>query len=276
MFPVLLLWSGCDSAPVEAARVEKLRSEIAEKRKARSDLEKEIAEAADLETWVLASMPLQSLVVAIISSMGPGSGIVHLQLERDAETPSQLRIRLVLNAASDKQLEQTLEAIRRMNFSESNQTYTRSNGELVYTARLLRKEPQSQRRQTPEQRQNSSASIPLISKNKAEGVDPGLGEERAEEGELQIQLGLEQELLANLQQQSADLLNFVAVWKPYFASVDDQQAVETGITMRVREGDLLTLSQCYEQVPNTPTKATRPCRPLRGPRCCSTTIIQSL
>ena len=250
IFPVLLLWSGCDSAQVEAARIEKLRSEIEEKRKARSDLEKKIAEATDLETWVLASMPLQSLVVAIISSMGPGSGIVHLQLERDAETPSQLRIRLVLDTASDKQLEQTLEVIRKMNFRESNQTYTRSKGELVYTAGLLWKNPQSQSREMPEQGQKSSATVPSISQGKSEEVDVGFEKAGAAERELQTRLGVEQELLTNLQQQSADLLNFVAIWKPYFALVDDQQAVETGITMRVREADLLTLWQRYEQVPH--------------------------
>ena len=250
MFLFLLLWSGCDSAEIKAARIEKLKSEIEEKRKSRADLEMQIAEASDLEAWTLSSMPLQPLVIAIIRSMEPGSEIVRLQLERDAETPSQLRMRLVLNTASDKQLERTLQDINALNFRESNQAYTRSDGQFVYTTRLLWKDPQSQSRQTPEQRQNSSASLPLISKDKAKGVDPWLGKERAEEGELQIQLGLEQELLTNLQQQSADLLNFVAVWKPYFALVDDQQAVETGITMRVREGDLLTLSQRYKQVPH--------------------------
>ena len=250
MFLFLLLSSGCDSAEIEAARIEKLQSEIEEKRKVRSDLEKKIAEATDLETWVLASMPLQSLVVAIISSMGPGSGIVHLQLERDAETPSQLRIRLVLNTASDEQLEQTLEVIRKMNFRESNQTYTRSKGELVYTAGLLWNNPQSQSREMPEQGQKSSATLPSISQGKAEGVDVGFEKAGAEERELQTQLGLEQELLTSLQQQSAELLNFVGKWKPFFVLVEQQQATEVAISMRVREADLHTLSQRYEQVPN--------------------------
>jgi len=249
VFPFLLLCSGCDGAQVGAASFEKLQSELEETKKERSDLEKKIAEATDLEAWILAAVPLQPLIVEIIRSMEPGSKIEHLQLERDAETPSQVRIRLVLNTESDKQLEQTLEAIHKMNFRESSQTYTQSNGELVYTARLLRQDPRSQCRQAPLQSQNSSVTVPLASRNKAEGADAGGEQARADEKELQIQLGIERELLANLQQQSADLLNFVSTWEPYFALVEDQQLAQAAISIKVREADMRTLSQSYEQVP---------------------------
>lgn len=227
----------------------KLQSEIEAKEKARSDLEKEIAEGADLEDWVLASMPLQPMVIAIIRSMEPGSEIEHLQLERDAETPSQLRMRLVSNAESEKQLEQMPEVIRKMGFRESHQNYTRSDGDLVYTARLLG-QPRSQSRPTPEQKQDSSVTMPSISGNRAEGFDVGVGEARMEEKELRIQLGREEELSADLQQQSADLLNFVAGWKPYFVLVEEQDSAQTAIRMKVCEDAIKTVSQRYEQVPH--------------------------
>lgn len=142
------------------ARVGKLKLEIEQNKTARASLENEIAEATDLEAWVLASMPLQPLVVAIIRSMGPQSEIVDFSLERDAETPSQLRIGMVLNTASDKQLEQTLEVIRKMNYREFNPTQTRSHGNLDYKASLLWQDPQSLNRQTPEERKNSSVTVP--------------------------------------------------------------------------------------------------------------------
>jgi len=128
-----------------------LKAKIAETKKQRSALEARIGEAVDLEDWVLASMPLQPLVVAIIRSMSPQSSIVDLTIERDAETPSQLRISMRLNSDSDKQLERTLEVIRSMNYREFNPTQTRVRGDLDYKASLLWQDPNSER-QTPEQR----------------------------------------------------------------------------------------------------------------------------
>lgn len=213
IFATLLMWSGCDSAQTEMARVDKLK--------------KEIAEALDIEAWVLGSMPIQPLVVGIIRSMEPASEITQLRLERDAETPSQLRMRLVLNTASDKQIAQTLEAIHKLNYRESSQTIDRSNGEFVYTTRLIWQGPKSQTPQTPEQRQTNPVTIPSTPKIWANDVDAG-GEEA----------------------QSEELRQFVNKWKPYFALVEDQQETEARISKKVREADMLTLSQRYEQVPH--------------------------
>lgn len=245
IFAVLLLWPCCDSAHAEMTRVEKLKSKIEEKKKARTELEKKIVEATDLEAWILASMPIQPLVVKIIRSMEPGSEIERLQLERDAETPSQLRIRLVLNTASDKQLEETLKVIHEMNFRESNQSCTRSDGQLVYTARLVWQAPPSQSRQTGAQRQQPSANLPSSSQNEPQGVDAG-----AEERELQTQLDMEERLLADLEQQAANLLNFVSFWEPYFVLLEEQQTIQTLIRKRVGKEGMLTPSQRYEQVPH--------------------------
>lgn len=140
-------------------RIEELKKEIEGVKAEKGALEAEIREATDLEAWVLASIPIQPLVVAVIRSMGPQSEIVDFSLERDAETPSQLRIGLKLNTASDKQIEQTLEVIRGLNYREFNPTQTRVQGNLDYKASLLWQDPESGR-QTPEQRRAQGGAVP--------------------------------------------------------------------------------------------------------------------
>jgi cell division protein FtsB len=140
-------------------RIEELKKEIEAIKTEKTALENEIQEATDLEAWVLASIPLQPLVVAIIESMAPQSEIVDFTLERDAETPSQLRIGLKLNTISDKQIEQTLEVIRGLNYREFNPTQTRVQGNLDYRASLLWQDPLANR-QTPEERRAQTGATP--------------------------------------------------------------------------------------------------------------------
>ncbi len=128
-----------------------VKADIDKNKAERAALEAKIREATDLESWVLASMPLQPLVVNIIRSMGPQSSIVDLILERDAETPSQLRMNLRLNTDSDKQLEQSLEVIRGMHYREFSPTQTRVRGDLDYKASLLWQNPHTLP-QTPQER----------------------------------------------------------------------------------------------------------------------------
>lgn len=136
-----------------------LKAQIEKHKAERSTLEARIREATDLELWVLASMPLQPLVISIIRSMGPQSSIVNLSLERDAETPSQLRMNLRINAESDEQLERSLGAIRDMDYREFSPTQTRVREDLDYRASLLWQNPHAQR-QSPEERMGTPGGTP--------------------------------------------------------------------------------------------------------------------
>lgn len=150
-----------DQRKAVTARIASLKAEIEQAKNERAALEKEIVEATDLEAWVLASMPLQPLVVEIIDSMGPQSEIVDLTIERDAETPSQLRLHLTLNTASDKQLDQTLAVIHGRQYREFNPTQTRVQGNLDYKASLLwDPNAEAEQRQTPEQRVQERVTVP--------------------------------------------------------------------------------------------------------------------
>lgn len=68
---------------------------------------------------------------------------------------------------------------------------------------------------------------------------------------VETQLQAEKDTLADLQRQSDELLKFVSKWVPFFAVIEEQQAAETGISMKVREAGMLNLSQRYQQVPHT-------------------------
>lgn len=115
-----------------------LNAKIQELKNARNALDDRTLEAMDLENWVLGSMPLQPLVVAMVRSVGEDSSIVDLSLERDPETPAQLKLALTLRTDSDKQLEVTLEAIRALGYRDLSPTQSMVKGNLEYRATLLR------------------------------------------------------------------------------------------------------------------------------------------
>lgn len=71
-----------------------------------------------------------------------------------------------------------------------------------------------------------------------------------EEDSLVTQLEAEKGVYEDLKRQSKDLLEFVKKWEPFFAVLDEQQAAETSISMKVREAQMLNLSQRYQQIPH--------------------------
>lgn len=74
---------------------------------------------------------------------------------------------------------------------------------------------------------------------------------KVEETKLRTQLEAEEQVLADLQAESKSLTDFVGLWEPYFALIEDEESAETSISMKVRDTEMLNLSQRYEQVPHT-------------------------
>jgi hypothetical protein len=87
-------------------------------------------------------------------------------------------------------------------------------------------------------------------RNKASALDVEVAKEAKEEGGLRTQLQAEQDVHSELKRQSDDLISFVEKWEPFFAIIEEQQAAETGISMKVREAEMLNLSQRYQQLPH--------------------------
>lgn len=85
-------------------------------------------------------------------------------------------------------------------------------------------------------------------RNKARAITGEAETAAAEEEGLVTQLQAEKGVYEDLQRQSKDLLEFVSKWEPFFAVLEEQQAAETGISMKVREAEMLNLSQRYQQI----------------------------
>lgn len=132
-----------------------MENEIKSTKKARASLEKNYREATQLYSWVESSVPLQPLVVAIITSMEPGSTIVELSLERDAAIPAQLKLALTINSQSDTQILKTLDAIRTMGYLEFSPTQAKVRGNLEYRAILVRSKSGSTLEQSPKDRKET-------------------------------------------------------------------------------------------------------------------------
>lgn len=87
-------------------------------------------------------------------------------------------------------------------------------------------------------------------RNQAKAINSAADAAVAEATGLVTQQQAENTVYEDLQRQSADLLEFVAKWEPFFAILEEQQAAETSISMKVREAEMLNLSQRYQQIPH--------------------------
>ena len=86
--------------------------------------------------------------------------------------------------------------------------------------------------------------------SKAKALNAEADSASKEEASLVTQVQAEKGVYEDLKRQSDDLLKFVEKWEPFFAILDEQQAAETGISMKVREAQMLNLSQRYQQIPH--------------------------
>lgn len=84
----------------------------------------------------------------------------------------------------------------------------------------------------------------------AEEMEAKAREVAVKQMDLNKQLAMERGALTEVQAQSKSLIDFVSEWEPFFAMVEDQQAAETRVSMKVRESNLVNLSQRFQQIPH--------------------------
>ncbi len=96
----------------------------------------------------------------------------------------------------------------------------------------------------------ASVQLGLNMRRKAQAIDAQADKASVEETGLRTQLDVEVATLQDLTRQSDELIAFVQKWEPFFAVIEEQQAAETGISMKVREANMLNLSQRYQQIPH--------------------------
>lgn len=63
-----------------------------------------------------------------------------------------------------------------------------------------------------------------------------------------LQLSLEKNQLDTLRLNSKELIEYLNIWQPYFAAVDSSQNAELKISLKIKEDNLLSLSQRYTVV----------------------------
>jgi len=63
-----------------------------------------------------------------------------------------------------------------------------------------------------------------------------------------MQLQREQRELTDLRTNSRSLINYLQTWQPYFDEVDSPQSAELKISLKIKEDNLVNLSQRYEVV----------------------------
>lgn len=63
-----------------------------------------------------------------------------------------------------------------------------------------------------------------------------------------VQLSLEKSQLETLRRNSKGLINYLEIWQPYFDAVDSSQNAELKISLKIKEDNLLSLSQRYTVV----------------------------
>lgn len=63
-----------------------------------------------------------------------------------------------------------------------------------------------------------------------------------------LQLTMERRQLEDLRRNSKELIDYLNLWQPYFSAVDSPQNAELKISLRIKEDDLVSLSQRYDVV----------------------------
>ncbi len=80
-------------------------------------------------------------------------------------------------------------------------------------------------------------------RNEADGA-------KAKVSNTSMQLQIEKGQLAELDKNSRSLIEYLKSWQPYFRAVDSAQNAELKISLRIKEANLVSLSQKYEVASN--------------------------
>jgi hypothetical protein len=138
-----------DRLRAHEARLAELEGEVTKAKEDRASLEAKILRAQDVEMWAKASKPIQPLAVTIARSIGAGSTIEDLKLDRvDALDP---KIRLSLRIGTDKvdQLDRTIQALENSKFRVFTPEQSITRGEIDYHATLVQQDISAGEESTP-------------------------------------------------------------------------------------------------------------------------------
>lgn len=91
--------------------------------------------------------------------------------------------------------------------------------------------------------------LTLWVQNKRNAVQREAADAQLAEDSANAQLSRERSQLSDLRRQSTDLIEFLKIWQPYFITVDTAQSAEVNMQMRVKDANLVNLSQRFEQMP---------------------------
>lgn len=65
-----------------------------------------------------------------------------------------------------------------------------------------------------------------------------------------VQLQVQRAQFAELEKNSKAIIEYLNIWQPYFGAVDSAQAAELKISLKIKQDNLVSLSQRYEVVGN--------------------------
>lgn len=114
-----------------------LQADIGDVKGKRQALEAETKKASDLAAWVDSSRALQPLVVEIARSMEKDAALLELNLQRDAQNPTQIKLSLRLQSSNPRQLDLALQTIANSRFRSFSPQQNTTRGEVDYQATLM-------------------------------------------------------------------------------------------------------------------------------------------
>ena len=90
--------------------------------------------------------------------------------------------------------------------------------------------------------------LTLWVQGKRTAVQNEAGAAQQAEATASAQLNQERVQIGELRRQSADLIEFLRIWQPYFL-VDSPQSAEVNLSMKVKDANLVNLAQRFELTP---------------------------